>query len=49
MTTVAFLGVAHIHTPGFVRRIQARDDVQVTCGTTSASAPKSTRTKWAQR
>jgi len=29
MTTVAFLGVAHIHTPGFIRRIQARDDVQV--------------------
>jgi hypothetical protein len=29
MTTVAFLGVAHVHTPGFIRRIQARDDVQV--------------------
>jgi predicted dehydrogenase len=29
MTTVALVGVAHIHTPGFVKRLLARDDVQV--------------------
>jgi predicted dehydrogenase len=29
MTTVALVGCAHIHTPGFVRRLQARRDVQV--------------------
>jgi predicted dehydrogenase len=29
MTTVALVGVAHIHTPGFIRRLLARDDVQV--------------------
>ncbi len=27
---VALVGCAHIHTPGFVRRVQARDDVVVT-------------------
>ncbi len=29
MTTVALVGVAHIHTPGFVKRLNAREDVQV--------------------
>ena len=29
MQTTAFLGVAHIHTPNFIKRLQARDDVQV--------------------
>ena len=29
MLTVALVGTAHIHTPGFVRRLKARDDVQV--------------------
>ena len=29
MTTVALVGTAHIHTSGFVKRLQARDDVQV--------------------
>ena len=29
MIKVALVGGAHIHTPGFVRRLQARDDVQV--------------------
>jgi predicted dehydrogenase len=29
MTTVALVGAAHIHTPGFVKRLQARDDVTV--------------------
>ena len=28
-TQLAFAGVAHIHTPGFIKRIQARSDVQV--------------------
>ncbi len=28
MQTTAFLGVAHIHTPGFIKRINDRDDVQ---------------------
>ena len=28
MLTVALVGVAHIHTPGFVRRLNARDDVR---------------------
>lgn len=27
MTTTAFLGVAHIHTPSFINRIKAREDV----------------------
>lgn len=27
-----FAGVAHIHTPGFIKRIQARGDVQVKWG-----------------
>ena len=27
---VALVGCAHIHTPGFVKRLQARDDVVVT-------------------
>jgi predicted dehydrogenase len=32
MTThLALVGGAHIHTPGFIRRINARDDVAVTC------------------
>ncbi len=26
---LALVGCAHIHTPGFVKRIQARNDVQV--------------------
>jgi predicted dehydrogenase len=30
MKKIAFLGCAHIHTPGFINRIQARDDVSVT-------------------
>jgi len=30
MTQVALIGCAHIHTPGFVKRLQARSDVQVT-------------------
>jgi predicted dehydrogenase len=29
MPTVSLVGVAHIHTPGFVKRLQARDDVIV--------------------
>jgi predicted dehydrogenase len=29
MTVVALVGVAHIHTPNFVKRLLARDDVQV--------------------
>ncbi|HMO27437.1 MAG TPA: Gfo/Idh/MocA family oxidoreductase [Tepidisphaeraceae bacterium] len=29
MTTVAFIGAAHIHTPGFIRMIQSRPDVKV--------------------
>jgi len=29
MTTVALVGVAHIHTPGFVKRLQARHDVTI--------------------
>jgi predicted dehydrogenase len=29
MLTVALVGTAHIHTPGFVKRLNARDDVQV--------------------
>ncbi|MEZ4560819.1 MAG: Gfo/Idh/MocA family oxidoreductase [Caldilineaceae bacterium] len=29
-TNVALVGCAHIHTPGFVKRLQARDDVRVT-------------------
>ena len=28
MQTTAFLGVAHIHTPGFIKMINGRDDVQ---------------------
>ena len=28
MTTIALVGCAHIHTPGFVRRLQARHDVK---------------------
>ena len=28
MTTIALVGCAHIHTPGFVRRLQARRDVK---------------------
>jgi len=30
MIKVALVGCAHIHTPGFARRLQERDDVQVT-------------------
>ena len=29
MTQVALVGCAHIHTPGFIKRLQARDDVTV--------------------
>jgi predicted dehydrogenase len=29
MLTVALVGAAHIHTPGFIKRLNARDDVQV--------------------
>src|ERR1043166_463090 len=29
MQTTAFLGVAHIHTPGFINTIKKRDDVRV--------------------
>jgi predicted dehydrogenase len=29
MTEVALIGCAHIHTPGFIKRLQARDDVTV--------------------
>lgn len=29
-TQLALIGAAHIHTPGFVKRLQARSDVQVT-------------------
>ena len=29
MSTVALVGTAHIHTPNFVKRLLARDDVQV--------------------
>lgn len=29
MLTTAFLGVAHIHTPGFINKLQERDDVEV--------------------
>jgi predicted dehydrogenase len=29
MQTTAFVGVAHIHTPGFVKRLQERSDVRV--------------------
>lgn len=29
MQTTAFLGVAHIHTPGFIRQLSERDDVRV--------------------
>lgn len=29
MTTVSLLGCGHIHTPGFVKRLQAREDVTV--------------------
>ena len=28
MATIALVGCAHIHTPGFIRRLQARDDVE---------------------
>ncbi len=28
---LALIGCAHIHTPGFVKRLQARQDVRVTC------------------
>jgi predicted dehydrogenase len=31
MTRIALVGCAHIHTPGFVKRLQARTDVQVLC------------------
>jgi predicted dehydrogenase len=31
MTTVALVGCGHIHTPGFVKRLQARADVTVKC------------------
>lgn len=30
MVEIALLGCAHIHTPGFIKRLQARDDVTVT-------------------
>ena len=30
MTNLALIGCAHIHTPGFAKRIQARNDVKVT-------------------
>ncbi|MEZ4864169.1 MAG: Gfo/Idh/MocA family oxidoreductase [Caldilineaceae bacterium] len=30
MTKIALIGCAHIHTPGFVKRLQARNDVAVT-------------------
>ncbi len=30
MKQLALVGTAHIHTPGFVKRLQARDDVRVT-------------------
>ncbi|MCB0065371.1 MAG: Gfo/Idh/MocA family oxidoreductase, partial [Caldilineaceae bacterium] len=30
MKQLALVGTAHIHTPGFVKRLQARDDVKVT-------------------
>ncbi|MCB0188541.1 MAG: Gfo/Idh/MocA family oxidoreductase [Caldilineaceae bacterium] len=30
MKTLALVGCAHIHTPGFVKRLQARNDVKVT-------------------
>lgn len=30
MIETALIGCAHIHTPGFIKRIQARDDVKVT-------------------
>jgi hypothetical protein len=29
MQTTAFLGVAHIHTPGFINMLKGRDDVRV--------------------
>ena len=29
MTTVALVGCAHIHTPGFIKRLKARNDVRV--------------------
>ncbi len=29
-TNVALVGCGHIHTPGFVKRLQARDDINVT-------------------
>src|SRR4051812_16505812 len=29
MTTIAFVGCAHIHTPSFIKAIQKRDDVKV--------------------
>ncbi|MDF2441581.1 MAG: hypothetical protein JWN98_2565, partial [Abditibacteriota bacterium] len=29
MQTTAFLGVAHIHTPNFIKRLQEREDVRV--------------------
>ena len=29
MLTLALVGAAHIHTPGFVKRLNARDDARV--------------------
>src|SRR6476661_1191983 len=29
MTTIAFVGCAHIHTPGFIKAIKKRDDIKV--------------------
>jgi len=29
MTTIAFVGCAHIHTPGFIKAVQKRDDIKV--------------------
>ena len=29
MINIALVGTAHIHTPGFVKRLQARDDIAV--------------------
>lgn len=31
MTRIALVGCAHIHTPGFIKRLQARTDVEVAC------------------
>ena len=45
MTTVALVGAAHIHTPGFVKRLQARNDVtrEIHLGSPTGASSESIR------